>query len=87
MRAMGLRGVVRGKSVKTTVQNPAAPCPLDRVNRQFHAPATNMLWVGDFTYVATWQGFVRSGGRSDRWRTRPRPSSSTPTPDASSAGG
>ena len=58
MRVMGLRGVVRGKTVKTTVQNPAAPCPLDRVNRQFHAPSPNQLWVSDFTYVATWSGFV-----------------------------
>ena len=58
MRAMGLRGAVRGKTVRTTVQNPAAPCPLDRVNRRFHAPAPNMLWVADFTYVATWSGFV-----------------------------
>ena len=58
MRAMGLRGAVRGKAVKTTVQNPALPCPLDRVNRQFHAPAPDRLWVSDFTYVATWQGFA-----------------------------
>ena len=58
MRAMGLRGAVRGRAVKTTVQNPALPCPLDRVNRQFHAPAPDRLWVSDFTYVATWQGFV-----------------------------
>ena len=36
----------------------AAPCPLDQVNRQFHAPAPNRLWVSDFTYVATWAGFV-----------------------------
>ena len=58
MRAMGLRGAVRGKTVKTTVQDPAAPCPLDRVRRQFHAPAPDRLWVSDFTYVATWQGFA-----------------------------
>ena len=45
MRAMGLRGAVRGKTVKTTVQDPAAPCPLDRVRRQFHAPAPDRLWV------------------------------------------
>lgn len=36
----------------------AAPCPLDHVNLQFHAPAPNILWVSDFTYVATWTGFV-----------------------------
>jgi transposase InsO family protein len=58
MKAMGLQGVVRGKRVRTTVPDPAAPCPLDRVNRQFKAPAPNRLWVSDFTYVATWTGFV-----------------------------
>ncbi|SIR36258.1 Integrase core domain-containing protein [Bosea sp. TND4EK4] len=58
MRAMGLVGVIRGKPVRTTVSDKAAPCPLDRVNRQFRAPAPNMLWVSDFTYVATWAGFV-----------------------------
>ena len=58
MREMGLKGAVRGKSVKTTVSNRAAPCPLDRVNREFQAPRPNALWVSDFTYVATWAGFV-----------------------------
>jgi putative transposase len=58
MRTMGLRGVVRGKAVRTTVSNKAAPCPLDRVNRDFNAPRPNVLWVADFTYVATWSGFV-----------------------------
>jgi putative transposase len=58
MRAMGLQGVVRGKRVRTTISNAAAPCPLDHVNRQFKAPRPNALWVSDFTYVATWAGFV-----------------------------
>ena len=58
MRVMGLQGIIRGKPVKTTVSDKAAPCPLDRVNPQFCAPAPNMLWLSDFTYVATWQGFV-----------------------------
>ncbi len=58
MRAMGLAGVIRGKPVRTTIGDRSAPCPLDRVNRQFRAPAPNMLWVSDFTYVATWAGFV-----------------------------
>jgi putative transposase len=58
MRQMGLQGAIRGKPIRTTVSNKAAPCPLDRVNRQFHAPAPNALWLADFTYVATWQGFV-----------------------------
>lgn len=58
MRDLGLQGVIRGKPVRTTMSDKAAPCPLDQVNRQFHAPAPNMLWVSDFTYVATWSGFV-----------------------------
>lgn len=58
MRGMGLAGVIRGKSVKTTVQDKAVPCPLDHVNRNFKAPAPNVLWVSDFTYVSTWTGFV-----------------------------
>ena len=58
MRGMGLRGVIRGKPVRTTVQDKASPCPLDHVNRRFHAPGPNVLWVSDFTYVSTWTGFV-----------------------------
>jgi transposase InsO family protein len=58
IREMGLAGVIRGKPVRTTVSDKAAPCPLDHVNRRFYAPAPNMLWVSDFTYVATWAGFV-----------------------------
>ena len=58
MTSMRLQGVIRGKPVRTTISNKATPCPLDHVNRQFHAPAPNRLWVSDFTYVATWKGFV-----------------------------
>ncbi|WP_415205973.1 IS3 family transposase [Rudaea sp.] len=58
MRRLGLQGVIRGKPVKTTVSDKATPCPLDRVNRQFHADRPNALWVSDFTYVSTWAGFV-----------------------------
>jgi transposase InsO family protein len=58
MRGVGLQGVIRGKPVRTTVQDKAAPCPLDHVNRVFHAPAPNRLWLSDFTYVSTWSGFV-----------------------------
>ena len=58
MRRMGLQGVIRGRRVRTTISDKAAPCPLDRVNRQFRAPRPNVLWVSDFTYVATWAGFV-----------------------------
>ena len=58
MRDLGLQGVIRGKPVRTTLSDKTAPCPLDHVNRQFSAPAPNMLWVSDYTYVATWAGFV-----------------------------
>ena len=58
MRQLGLRGVVRGKETRTTVPAKGAPCPADKVNRQFHALRPNLLWLSDFTYVATWQGFV-----------------------------
>lgn len=58
MRQLGLRGVVRGKETRTTLPDKGAPCPADKVNRQFHAPRPNLLWLSDFTYVATWQGFV-----------------------------
>jgi putative transposase len=58
MRQLGLQGVVRGKRVKTTISRPADVYPLDRVQRQFTALRPNALWVADFTYVSTWQGFV-----------------------------
>jgi putative transposase len=58
MRAMGLQGAVRGRPVRTTRSDKAVPCPLDRVNRHFQAPQPNALWLADFTYVATWSGFV-----------------------------
>ena len=58
MQKMALQGVIRGKRRRTTVADKAAVCPLDHVNRQFKAPRPNVLWVSDFTYVATWTGFV-----------------------------
>mgnify|MGYP001551168791 FL=1 len=58
MRRLGLEGVRRGKKVRTTVPDTSAPCPLDRVNRQFQADRPNQLWVSDFTYVSTWQGWL-----------------------------
>ena len=58
MKRLGLQGVRRGKSVRTTVPDTSAPCPLDRVNRVFAAERPNQLWVSDFTYVSTWQGWL-----------------------------
>ena len=58
MRGLGLAGIRRGKTCVTTVSNPKASCPLDKVNREFHVSRPNALWVVDFTYVHTWAGFV-----------------------------
>ena len=59
MRAMGLRGVARGRAWKITTQSaPTCTRPTDLVERRFTAMRPNQLWVADFTYVATWRGFV-----------------------------
>jgi putative transposase len=58
MKRLGLQGVRRGKVVRTTISDMKAPCPLDRVNRQFKSDRPNQLWVSDFTYVSTWQGWL-----------------------------
>jgi len=58
MKAMGLQGVVRGKTVITTNPDTARPCPDDKVNRAFVADMPNQLWVSDFTCVSSWQGMV-----------------------------
>jgi transposase InsO family protein len=58
MRSLGLEGVVRGRKYRTTTSDDGAVRPLDRVNRKFEASHPNQLWVADFTYVATWSGFV-----------------------------
>ena len=77
MKRMGLHGVRRGKVIRTTVSDKAAPCPLDRVNRQFKADRPNQLWVSDFTYVSTWQGwqyvaFVIDAGSTCKRQPRQR---------------
>jgi putative transposase len=58
MRAMGLRGAVRRRGFETTIPDEKASRPADLVERQFTAERPNQLWVADFTYVATWKGFV-----------------------------
>ncbi|ELI2289868.1 IS3 family transposase [Escherichia coli] len=57
MAVMGLAGVLRGKKVRTTISRKTVAAG-DRVNRQFVAERPDQLWVADFTYVSTWQGFV-----------------------------
>ena len=58
MSRLGLQGARRGKTVRTTVPDQSVPCPRDRVNRQFVADRPDQLWVSDFTYVSTWQGWL-----------------------------
>jgi len=71
MRSLGIQGAVRGKPAKTTVNDKAATCPMDRVNRQFQAPRPNVLWVSDFTDVSTRQGFVYTAFVIDAFARRP----------------
>lgn len=89
MKQVGIRGAVRGKVAKTTIPDTSAPCPRDKVNRVFRAPAPNLLWVSDFTYVSTTarqciakQCHERGGRALSMW-----PSSSTHSLIASSGGG
>ncbi|CAN5756714.1 hypothetical protein BH11PSE13_BH11PSE13_42150 [soil metagenome] len=58
MRRLRLRGVMRGKVVRTMISDSKAICPPDRVNRQSRAERPNQLWVSDFTYLSTWQGWL-----------------------------
>lgn len=58
MERLHLQGARRGKAVQTTTPVPAVACPRDKVNRQFKASRPNELWVSDFTYVSTWQGWL-----------------------------
>ena len=58
MRRQGLQGAVRGKKLRTTMSDAAAACPSDKVQRVFYTERPNQLWLSDFTYVSTWQGFV-----------------------------
>ena len=62
--------IIRGKPHRTTIPDKKASCPLDKVNRQFRVPAPNMLWVSDFTYVATWKGFAYAAFVIDAYARR-----------------
>jgi putative transposase len=58
MKVLRLESAPRGRTVRTTRLDAAAARPADLCNRQFNPPRPDALWVADFTYVATWAGFV-----------------------------
>ena len=59
MGQLGLRGVVRGCRVRTTIPDTLAERPAGSGPARLHAAdRPNQLWVADLTYVATWRGFV-----------------------------
>lgn len=58
MAHLGFHCAIRGKPIRTEVQDKAAPCPRNRVTRVFHALAPKMLWLSDFTHVSSWSAFV-----------------------------
>src|SRR5690606_39457569 len=58
MRTLGLEGIRRAKKLRTIIPNPNGKRAGDLLNRDFTAPAPNLVWVTDFTYVRTWAGFV-----------------------------
>ena len=70
MRKLGIQGVRRGKKVRTTYPDKNAQCPLDLVNRQFTVDKPNKLWVADFTYVSTWQGWLYIAFVIDAFKNR-----------------
>jgi transposase InsO family protein len=58
MKGLRIQGIRRGKVKHTTISDQSLPCPQDKVHRQFKADRPNQLWVSDFTYVSTWQGWL-----------------------------
>jgi putative transposase len=70
MRKLGLRGVIRGKTWKTTKPDTSGQRPADLVDRQFAVAAPNRLWVADLTYVRTWAGMVYSAFVMDAFSRR-----------------
>lgn len=62
MKRLGLQGLRRGRSIRTTVSERNTPCPLDHVQRQFKASRPNELWVSDFTFGTPSQRSPPHGG-------------------------
>lgn len=70
MRQLGLKGAVRGATIRTTCPAPMQGLPADRVRRHFRAEAPNRLWVADLTYVAPWRGFAYTAFAIDTFADR-----------------
>lgn len=70
MRKLGIQGIRRGKKIKAAHPYGQANCPLDLVNRQFTADKPNKLWVADFTYISTWQGWLYIAFVIDTFKNR-----------------
>ena len=70
MRELGLAGLKRGRRVRTTIAGKHATCASDLVNRNFTASAPNKLWVADFTYVSTWEGWCYAAFVTDVFARR-----------------
>ena len=70
LRDLDLQGAVRDKPMRTTISDTAAPCPLEHLNRVFAAPAPNMLWLSDFTYVSPGAGFIYVAFITDAYARR-----------------
>jgi transposase InsO family protein len=58
MRTLSLQGIRRSKGIRTTIPAKDGKRAGDLLDRDFTAPAPNLKWVMDFTYVRTWAGFV-----------------------------
>jgi putative transposase len=59
MRTHGIQGAKRrGQPWRTTIADPAAMRPPDRVERDFTAAGPDRLWVADFCYLRCWEGVV-----------------------------
>ncbi len=58
MRRLGLRGICPKKWRTTTLTDATDTYPDDVVNRTWDTGTLNVVWVGDITYLRTWQGWL-----------------------------
>jgi putative transposase len=58
MRRLGLRGICPKRWRTTTIVDHADAYPADAANRTWDTGVLNRIWVGDITYLRTWQGWL-----------------------------